>query len=244
MLLNTATKVYAGSTPAKAVYLGTAKIWPPAPIGYAERIKSLDPLSYWRFGEPPGSAGGVDEMNLYGCTYTGAPTFGVVGLLAGDADTAMQVAGVINQGASGGNPQDYWLQSLTLEAWIRTSNAGASYRGIIVKQDGYGLFSVDNMLAVYEWATGQAISSGVNIATGLAHHVVCVFQPTGSQMYVDGVAVGSSFNHTTASHAYPLTIGYAQFSGQEFAGVIDEVAIYNRALTAAEVAGNYQAGQS
>jgi hypothetical protein len=30
MLLNTATKVYAGSTPATAVYLGATKVWPPA----------------------------------------------------------------------------------------------------------------------------------------------------------------------------------------------------------------------
>ena len=242
-LLNTATKVYTGSAPAKAVFLGATKIWPPAapPAGYAGRIKSLQPISYWRFGEQSGTTG-ADEMGRYGCTYTGSPTLGAPGLLTGDADTAMQVAGVINQGASAGNPQDYWLQALTLEAWIKTSGAGATYRGILVKQDGYGLFAVDNVLSVYEWASGQAISSGANIADGNRHHVVVVFQASGSQMYLDGAPVGSAFNHTTQSHAHPLTIGYATFSGQEFTGAIDEAAIYGRALTAVEVAGNWTAG--
>jgi len=242
-VLNEAKAVFFGDTLVDRVFLGDALVWGQLPVvTYADRIKSLRPVSYWRLGEPPGAPGSVDEMHLSDATYTGNPTLGAVGLLAGDDDDAMQVFGVIAQGASPGNPQDYWLQTVTLEAWIKTVDAGASYRGIVVKQDGYGLFAVNNMLSAYEWATGQEINTGVSIADGLIHHVVCVFQPTGSQLYLDGVPRGSAFNHTTLSHSYPLTIGYAQFSGQEFSGILDDVAVYNRALTPAEILGNYQAG--
>lgn len=239
------TIAYHGATPFTAANKTGEQVWPVTPtVGYADHVKALAPVSYWRLGESVPGAGAADEMGLYGCAWTGNPTLGVPGLLAGDADTAMQVHGVISQGASAGNPADYWLQTLTLEAWIKTSGAGAAYRGIVVKQDGYALFAVDNVLAVYEWATGQAISSGVNIADGQPHHVVVAFQPSGSQMYVDGTAAGPTFNHQTQSHSYPLTIGYATFSGQEFTGTIDEVAIYARALTAQNIADTYQIGST
>jgi len=211
-------------------------------LTYPERIRSLNPLSYWRLGEVVDSSGAVDEMGLYGCTYTGSPTLGVPGLLVGDTDTAMQVFGIANQGATAGNPLEYQLDVCTLEAWVSTTNAGASYRAILVKQDTFGVFAIDNVLSVYEWGTGLATSSGVNIADGARHHVVVVFQPSGSQMYLDGVAVGPPFTHLASNQYNSLSIGYAGFAGQEFTGTIDEAAIYGRVLTAEEVAGNYQLG--
>ena len=211
---------------------------------YADRIVSLNPLSYWRLGEAVPGAGAVDEMGLYGCTYLGSMTLGVPGLLAGDTDTAMQLTGVYGpNGAMAGNPVEYQLNDVfTIEAWIKTSDAGTSLRSIVVKQNSFGLFLMDNCVCPYEWTGGGFINSNINVADDKPHHLVVVYNGSESQTYLDGSPVGPMFTHASMSQVGNLAIGFNDYNGQEWIGVIDEVAIYGRALTAEEVAGNYQMG--
>jgi hypothetical protein len=63
-----------------------------------------------------------------------------------------------------------------------------------------------------------------------------------SQLYLDGVPVGAQFNHWPLNQNGNLCIGYNDYNSQEWNGTIDDVAIYSRALTLAEIAGNYEAG--
>jgi hypothetical protein len=245
-VLNDAAAIYLGPDRVARVYVGDARVWPPAAPGYADHIKAQTPLAYWRLGEPSGTVA-ADEMGYHDATYTGNPTLGTPGLV-GDDDTAMTVAGVLMQGATAGNTAFQLYADFSIEAWFQTSNAGTSFRSIVVKMNDYSMFAMDNVLGVYEWGSGLIVSSGVNIADGQRHHGVVVFGinygPAESQMYLDGVAVGPPFTHSLSSQAQQLTFGYNDFATQEFNGTIDEVAIYNRRLTPAEVLGNYQAGSA
>jgi hypothetical protein len=84
------------------------------------------------------------------------------------------------------------------------------------------------------------------------HHVVLVRDttpdPDTHRLYVDGVAQGTvvAQNQTGgfASATAPLTIGYlgGAFPGFYFDGLIDEVAIYDRALGSTEIGEHYTAG--
>ena len=68
------------------------------------------------------------------------------------------------------------------------------------------------------------------------YHVACVWDGTTARLYVDGaLSVSSSQLVTPAGNAAPLSIG--QFGGDvdRLDGVIDEVRIYGRALSPAEV---------
>ena len=66
-------------------------------------------------------------------------------------------------------------------------------------------------------------------------------------MYVDGKEVWSSTSYTAAIRSNatePVTIGTSKFAGTAdyfWRGLIDEVRIYNRALTAEEIKAHYQA---
>jgi len=61
-------------------------------------------------------------------------------------------------------------------------------------------------------------------------------------LYIDGVQVATGTNATTIADANaPLTIGFGE-AGYYFNGTIDEVAIYNRALSPTEVADHYKRG--
>lgn len=77
---------------------------------------------------------------------------------------------------------------------------------------------------------------------GRWHHVAIIsrMQQPQMQLYLDGVLLapdvpGEKFNYAQRGH--PLLLGSSTVKGQEwFTGVIDEVAIYRRALTAEEIA--------
>lgn len=112
--------------------------------------------------------------------------------------------------------------------------------------DGWRVDSFSNG-ALQLTATGRHAgpSSGagsITIAGGL-HHVVFTSDGLTWRVYVNGVELGSNtqgFNATASSD--PIRIGNRLENNQPFDGVIDEVAIWSRALSAAEVTALYNAG--
>ena len=88
--------------------------------------------------------------------------------------------------------------------------------------------------------------------TGLFHHVAATYsQATPSQVevriYVDGQLAGVgvlSADLATTQNTAPITIGADDASEDYFVGLIDEPAIYSRALSAAEILAIYNAGVS
>jgi hypothetical protein len=72
--------------------------------------------------------------------------------------------------------------------------------------------------------------------------VVLVKEGTSLQLYVDGVPEGAPVTHTGTYTLTTSAIGALRRSsvGNYFAGTIDEVALFNRALTAEEIATLYR----
>ncbi|MCF7907604.1 MAG: LamG domain-containing protein [Candidatus Omnitrophica bacterium] len=67
------------------------------------------------------------------------------------------------------------------------------------------------------------------------HHAMCVFDYPWARLYVDGQEVHScNCAGTPVTSADPLTVGYAGYH-QYFRGSIDQVKLYDRALSGAEV---------
>jgi hypothetical protein len=131
------------------------------------------------------------------------------------------------------------INSGTISAWIKTSNAGSSYRGIVVKQNAYGMFLQDNIFGVYDWGTTTWKTTGRNLADGDWHHVAVTFSSGiggGTIFYIDGVQNGTTII-TISSQSEGVTIGSGDnpANGQAFTGLIDEARIYNRSLSASEV---------
>jgi len=244
------TNLQYGSLNAGALYDGDTKVWPPPPFvppsRYEEQIISSTPLSYWRLGEPIGSSTAVDKMGYHDAAYTGAPVLGVAGLIEGDLDAAMQVFGLGSQGMNAGNTDFQLYHDFTVECWFKTTTPGTSFRSLVVKQNDYGIFIIDNKLAVYEWGSALIVDSGIRVDDSVRHHAVVVFGinygPAESQLYLDGLPVGPLFSHTLLDQNHTLAVGYNDYASQELTGVIDEVAIYNRRLTAIEVAMNHDVG--
>ncbi len=137
--------------------------------------------------------------------------------------------------------------SFTLEAWINTNHVGtgAGRRRIISQQSGdYWIMSLaDDVLELGSSKDGILTRKGPLLNDSLWHHVAVVRDAgVKAYWYVDGVEVGSQV--ITNSDTYRLNrfveIGY-YCCGEFFKGLIDEVSVYTRALSAPEIKAIYDA---
>ncbi|MFZ4707868.1 MAG: LamG-like jellyroll fold domain-containing protein, partial [Bacteroidales bacterium] len=145
-----------------------------------------------------------------------------------------------------GNNVSVQISTGTIEAWIKTSDAGSGYRAIVVKQWAYGLFLVDNVLRVFEWFDGSGgveYSTGINLADNRWHHVAFSFNSgvtNGSFIYIDG-ELKNTFTYSSAAQLGIQNVGLAIGQGsittteQNFKGSIDEVRVWNTAQNQSEL---------
>jgi hypothetical protein len=135
---------------------------------------------------------------------------------------------------------------ITLEAWINTS----TYGGRIIDKitaggaDGYMLDTYNSRLRLI---IGSAVLSSTTMlpANGGWTHVVGVYDGTNMAVYVNGAQDGMAVAgvSTTPTNGLPLRLGIDSTGGSAFTGLMDEVRIYNRALSASDVANLYGMGQ-
>lgn len=140
---------------------------------------------------------------------------------------------------------------LTVTAWINADtvpSGGGNLKSILSKDENYEFHLEDG--EIYWWwstSSGQTrtfTTSGANITTGNWYHVAIVYSRSrGEQrVYVNGVSMAAQPGSTTNSSESlqtnndPLQIGADQgYADRQFEGRIDEVRVYNTAMTHAEV---------
>lgn len=171
-----------------------------------------------------------------------------------NANTAWKT-GYVGKGLSFDGSGDYvstsnttstQVTSGTMEAWIKTSNAGSSYRGIVVKQNAYGIFLKDNIFIIYDWGGGGDRTTSVNLADNKWHHVVVTFQSgttNGTILYIDGVAkLTTTMTIVNQNQSMSFGTGNSTANGQDFNGLMDQVRLFNYTRTPAQVAWDYNRG--
>jgi hypothetical protein len=131
------------------------------------------------------------------------------------------------------------LNTLTIDAWInRTSTADARIVDKMTAggEDGYALDIVNNHLRLI---IGDASVVGTTtLTTGTYVHVAGTFDGADLRVYVNGTLDGTTNvgSATTPTNALPLHIGSdSTGSGSLFAGQIDEVELFNRALSQGDI---------
>src|SRR5207237_2837648 len=83
-------------------------------------------------------------------------------------------------------------------------------------------------------AGNQNVMAPSGLAVNTWTHLAATFDGTMVRLYVNGVQVASQAQATPLrTTTGTLQIGADSYAGENFAGRIDEVRIYNRALTAA-----------
>jgi hypothetical protein len=166
------------------------------------------------------------------------------------AQTAISLNGT-TQNVSVAHKADLNAYPLTMSAWVKTRRVATTYDAIINKYqpgagDGYSLHMYNGRVYAYYFAEGTAgyvyssdpgIDGGF-IADGQWHHVAFTVGPGGGKILVDGVLRGSlGWTGTAGAPATTTSILIGQYPlFGAFAGEIDEVALWKRELSPAEVA--------
>ncbi len=132
---------------------------------------------------------------------------------------------------------------MTIEAWVNASNL-AGWRTVILKERSsglsYGLYaSGDSAGQPSAWirrSNDISSLSASTISTNTWIHLAATYNGAALRVYVNGVQTATrSVTGNIASSTSPLKIGGNAIWGEYFSGLIDEVRIYNRALTPAEI---------
>jgi hypothetical protein len=240
--------------PAVVVSLAAAMVLPaqtclPPPAG----------LTHWWRGEGDGfdSIALADAVLVSGVQFSAAKV-GTGFLISGSGDDYISLPQNIFPvpfSGEGNTP-------FSFEVWFQTSS-----NGVILGQQSEAPFSSDvagNVPALYVGTNGllyaqmfwafapQLISPGA-VNDGRFHHAVVTYDGTVEALYLDGVHISSTpFTQEGYASTYYYQLGTGYTAGWDattgqwfpFAGVLDEPSIYNRALSASEVAALFNAGNA
>lgn len=135
--------------------------------------------------------------------------------------------------------------NITLAAWVYADSTGGGSH-IMDKQSGstgYGIYlpsgNVSSFVSVdsaWDNTTGPALS------TGTWYHIAATYDGTTHSLYVDGALADSNTNAGTLTHTTnSMNIGTRDGGGQRWNGIIDDVRVYDRALSASEINDIYSA---
>ena len=207
-------------------------------------VEVNEPASHWKFDEGSGTIAydcvGDNNGIIYGAQWT-----------IGQLDGALSFDGVNDYVDCGTGPAITGTGTFAVSAWVKTdSPAGA----IVVQRtptsaDGsYGLSIVNNgkaMFYVYNGGLGFIFQSDVIVNDGLWHHIVVVrTNSTDGEIYIDGSLAGSGSGSARSLNNVLVNIGRGTAGTSYFNGSIDDVRIYDTALSAEEIWQLYLDGLS
>lgn len=232
---------------------------------YTQLVLADNPIGYWRLNELSGSTafdcvGG--RNGVYNSTQLGQPGYNLV-----DTHTAARFGFLAAQNSYvGAIPVDFGSNannSLTVEAWVKgpapgsdaglitkgtgsggeqlnldCGGPGRAFRFFVRKDDGTAILATGNIVPNNQW---QHVAGVVNRAGGYV------------ALYVNGVSNATSAFPTENYRGLlrttnDLTIGARQGGttvyNNQFVGYLQDVAVYNYALSAGQILAHFQAASN
>jgi hypothetical protein len=222
----------------------------PVSIGAFEFDSAANLIGHWAFDEGTGQT--ASDSSGTGNNGTLGTTSGV------EASDPTWVC------VTGGNALDFdgtddlvtapdydVLNAITISAWVYADTLSTS-DGIISKRTGTEVagnwaLRVDNTTADHlEWMVWSGVDSSTSqlssvgsITTGAWIHVAVTFDDATNttRFYFNGTPdlFGTNVTYPLANNAQPIAIGWSGQGSQNFDGRIDDVRIYSRVLSPAEI---------
>jgi len=195
-----------------------------------------------------GGGSGNTWVDRSGYGNHGALTNGPLWTLGeGGKRNALQFDGVNDYVAVPSSPN---TESVTISAWVKTPSLAGRRTLVSLSDSGISLIPTleigtgnggTNVVAVVSQGLFQAQTKNNAITTGIWLHLTYVKRGNGAthEIYVNGIEqeLNSNTSSTYVTTADTRAIGRRNgANGQYSLGILDDVRIYNRALSAAEVA--------
>lgn len=208
------------------------------------------PLAHWRFDKGSGSTAydsvGTSHGTIVSASWTSSGYMGNALVFNGSSSYVnIPHSGKLNL-----------TGALSIVAWIKAD--GVADRQVIISKTASGnntwLFEINpidftNGTANFYLNTAASAGGGSNfgsktaVAKGAWQHLACVFDGNSRHIYLDGTLDNSaSHTGTIFTNTLPIRIGRWSSTGRFFKGTIDEVAIFDAALSSTEVKQIYTNG--
>jgi hypothetical protein len=202
-------------------------------------------VAHWMLDEGTGSiaydSAGDNDGSINGPNWT-----------TGQIDGALAFDGVNDYVSFGTGPAITGTVPFAVSAWVKTDVTKG--QGIVTQRStttgngmyGMGIISDGRVqLQIYNGGYGFVVRSDITVSDGLWHHVAGVrTNSTDGEVYVDGSLSGTDSGPARSLNNVPVWIGRGFTGPFYFDGEIDEVMIFNRALSGEEVEQLYWEGFS
>lgn len=218
-----------------------------AMTGMAKAVPPSNLVGWWQF------EGNANDSSSYRNNGT---VVGTINYVTGKIGNAISLDGASGKYIEVPDANSLDLDTVTLEAWIQISNGdvGSGQRNIVRKghfgDRTYGLDTVvsGSNRVLRGWvnvgttggATAKIVTGKTNLADGKWHHVAMTYDKSSVKIFVDGSLEGTFFSATADIYDNNLSV---RIGGQNpkdnggalvFKGLIDEVRIWNVALSPQE----------
>lgn len=231
-------------------------------VSYPETVLADGPIVYYRLEDAAGSTTVMD--NSSSGSFPGSVVFDELSVYPkfeqpGVSSNSVSFKGV-GQKSQIAFPEQFGYYPeinqpgpFSVEAWVRPASAGTDYRSPVSNFGGWGDSSGwhfyqspgEPTASTWIWVQkgGGIWVGGVPVRKNQWDYLAAVFDGTTVTFYVNGVASGSA-NASTAlpNSGLPLTIGGNSAGNWWFDGNVDDVAIYNKALTVDQLRTHYEVG--
>jgi hypothetical protein len=198
-------------------------------------------VAHWKFDEGSGSTAADSSGNGNTGTLVNGPLW-----TTGMAGSALYLDGIDDSVTVADSTSLNLTGSFTLSAWVNPADIFTDFRSILVKNGSYYLYGsvagncgAGNPLGGFIGQPDE-VCEAAPLPVDSWTQLTLTSNGSTLTLYRNGIAATSA---NTSSAVYPsagaLQIAASEF-GEYFKGLIDEVRIYNKALTAAEVQALYQ----
>jgi len=195
-------------------------------------IQPASGISRWTFEETTNDITvdrwGNNNGSITGAEYNGSSAQGENSILLGETDVVDHGSPII-----GGR------SSFTISVWIKINHTGKRYAYREEDPGDYGRNSIGVNGGTTFWETrnnggGYSNINGAQVNDGEWHHIVGVMDSETMILYTDGSQDGS----TGSSRG---SVEYSQI-GTGFVGNVDDLRLYDKALSSSEVSSLYENG--
>lgn len=208
-------------------------------------------ISYWKLDEASGTL--YDPIGNNNGTQYGEVTYGVTGQVGGalsfdGANDYVNVDSIVNSISNSAGSVSIWFN---VNAGANSDNslktlfsAGKTEAGKMIAMCIQQ--SPTNIIYISHYGLNYDKSTGIQATAGTWNHLVYVWTSSNESIYLNG---NLSFSFSRIAFTYAgsgsiARIGHYSISGwtHKYYGFIDEVAIFNRALTQTQITNLYNQG--
>lgn len=226
---------------------------------YVKQVLTDGPYFFYRVDEASGSTAADSSGNGRTGTYFAIGAYAQPGALPNNAGSSVLFNGnsarILGGGSAISNPTTF-----TLELWFKTTSStggkligfGSSTGSNSSTYDRHIFMDTAGRIVYGAWPNGTVtkITTTAAYNNGSWHYLALTATPHGNQqdsiMYIDGANVGSATTTRTSSYSGYWQIGYGPLptgtgypTNRNFIGTIDNIAVYQSALSSTRISAHY-----